>query len=139
MWPNSQVLHLNHLASDHRPILMENETASLPSRQPPFRYLTAWQSHQAFESMLTGVWNPVDPIVRNITNFQATTTVWNTRSFGHIGRRKHILMARIRGIERVNEGSSMQQLHELENKLKSELNETLKQEEVLWFQRARTE
>ncbi|KAK8655974.1 hypothetical protein V6N13_108536 [Hibiscus sabdariffa] len=48
-------------------------------------------------------------------------------------------MTRIRGIEQVNEGSSVQHLHELENKLKDELSEVLKQEEVLWFQWDRTE
>ncbi|KAK8612650.1 hypothetical protein V6N13_092761 [Hibiscus sabdariffa] len=76
--------------------------------------------------MLTGAWNPTGPIVRNITNFQVAATVLNSGSFGHIGRQKRIPMARIQGIERVIEGSPVQHLQKLENKLKNELSETLK-------------
>ncbi|KAL4332004.1 hypothetical protein GQ457_07G003470 [Hibiscus cannabinus] len=96
-------------------------------------------SHVEFQLMFTRVWNSDDQIVRNISNFQAAASVWSRDSFGHIGRRKRTLMARIRGIEWVNEASSVYHLQELENKLKRELNEVLKQEEILWFQRAHTE
>ncbi|KAK8627946.1 hypothetical protein V6N13_063661 [Hibiscus sabdariffa] len=43
------------------------------------------------------------------------------------------------GLEKVNERSLVPLLTELEAKLKDELSKTLGQEEVLWFQRARTD
>ncbi|KAK8684541.1 hypothetical protein V6N13_040563 [Hibiscus sabdariffa] len=99
LWPHSRVLHLNRVGSDHRPILMETSSGTLIARQPLFRYLALWQAHQTFESMLTRVWNSMEPIVCNINKFQAPATAWNTDSFGHIERRKRTPMARIWGIE----------------------------------------
>ncbi|KAK8657846.1 hypothetical protein V6N13_036065 [Hibiscus sabdariffa] len=139
LWPQSHVLHLNRVGSDHRPLLLETDPAAHSPQRSAFRYLAAWQEHQDFEPLLFRVWSLNDPIVRNISNFQAAVSVWNKESFGHIGRRKRTLMARINGIERVNEDSSVPQFQDLEQELKSELSDVLKQEELLWFQRARTE
>ncbi|KAL4385826.1 hypothetical protein GQ457_15G003020 [Hibiscus cannabinus] len=139
LWPQSHVLHLNRVGSDHRPLLLETDPAAHSPQRSAFRYLAAWQEHQDFELLLSRVLSLNDPIVRNISNFQAAVSVWNKESFGHIGRRKRTLMARINGIERVNEDSSVPHFQDLEQQLKSELSDVLKQEEMLWFQHARTE
>ncbi|KAL4289744.1 hypothetical protein GQ457_14G000690 [Hibiscus cannabinus] len=86
-----------------------------------------------------GAYDWGESIVRNIANFQRVASNWNRESFGHIGRRKHRLLARIRGIESATEVSTDISLQNLEISLKQELAEVLKQEESLWFQRSRTE
>ncbi|KAL4384684.1 hypothetical protein GQ457_15G002820 [Hibiscus cannabinus] len=139
LWPQSHVLHLNRVGFDHIPLLLETDPTAHSPQRSAFRYLAAWQEHQDFELLLSRVLSLNDPIVRNISNFQAAVSVWNKESFGHIGRRKRTLMARINGIERVNEDSSVPHFQDLEQQLKSELSDVLKQEEMLWFQHARTE
>ncbi|KAK9016322.1 hypothetical protein V6N11_078824 [Hibiscus sabdariffa] len=111
----------------------------LPVRRSSFKYLAAWQSHSGFEEMLANMWKPGESIVSNIERFQLEASRWNKKSFGHIGRHKHVLMARIRGIERINEAFPVPYFQELEDKLKGELTKVLRQEESLWFQRSRRE
>ncbi|KAK8587732.1 hypothetical protein V6N12_022213 [Hibiscus sabdariffa] len=89
--------------------------------------------------MLANMWKSGESIVSNIERFQLEASRWNKKSFGHIGRRKHVLMVHIRGIERINEASPVPYFQELEDKLKGELTEVLRQEESLWFQRSRSE
>ncbi|KAL4279770.1 hypothetical protein GQ457_03G020260 [Hibiscus cannabinus] len=117
----------SRIGSDHRPVLLLTEQSVEPSRKASFKYLAAWQSNRGFEEMLTATWKPGEPIVNNISNFQVEASKWNRDSFGHIGRRKHVLLARIRGIERVNEYSPVLHLEELEDTLKRELIEVLQQ------------
>ncbi|KAL4323405.1 hypothetical protein GQ457_11G021940 [Hibiscus cannabinus] len=112
MWPSSHVLHLSRFGSDH------------PNGE--------------FEMLLTASWKSGNTIVQNLNEFQIQASQWNRDSFGHIGRQKRILLARIRGFEKVNETSVVPHLIELEAKLKDELSETLRKEEVLWFQKAQT-
>ncbi|KAL4323250.1 hypothetical protein GQ457_11G015960 [Hibiscus cannabinus] len=139
MWPASQVLHLSILGSDHRPVLLVTEPTVAPPRRPTFKYLAAWQHHGGFEEMLAANWRLDGQIVDNIAHFHTAARKWNLDSFGHISRRKCSLLARIRGIERVNETSAVPVLLDLEECLKSELDDVLRQEESLWFQRSRSE
>ncbi|KAL4297374.1 hypothetical protein GQ457_12G006380 [Hibiscus cannabinus] len=139
MWPHSRVLHLGRLGSDHRPILLVTDSSGTSKQNPSFKYLAAWQSHDGFEGMLAGSWQSDASIVKNIANFQDAASRWNHESFGHIMRRKHSLVARIRGIECANEASLVPSFVDLEEQLKSELDEVLRQEEMLWFQRSRTD
>ena len=64
---------------------------------------------------------------------------WNKNVFGHIRKRKRELMARINGIQRAQERGANFFLHKLELRLQSELAQTLKQEEILWYQKSRGE
>ncbi|KAK8609734.1 hypothetical protein V6N13_093149 [Hibiscus sabdariffa] len=139
MWSNSHVLHLGRLGSDHRPILLLTESLGAVKRSSSFKYLAAWQSHGGFEEMLTGNWKSDLSIVENIANFQTAACRWNYESFGHIGRWKRSLLARIRWIECANESSLVPIFGGLEKQLKYELEDVLRQEEYLWFQRSRSE
>ncbi|KAL4282273.1 hypothetical protein GQ457_03G022370 [Hibiscus cannabinus] len=64
--------------------------------------------------------------------------VWNREIFGHIGRRKTLLLARIQGVEKSLESSHVPYLVELEEVLKRELNSVFAHEESLWNQKARS-
>ncbi|KAL4273563.1 hypothetical protein GQ457_13G021250 [Hibiscus cannabinus] len=131
MWSSSQVLHLSRFGSDHRLILLVTDLAYAAPRKPLFQYLAAWQANREFESLLTTAWKSGNTIVQNLSEFQTQAIQWNRASFGYIGRQKRILLARIRGLEKVNETSVVPHLIELEAKLRDELSETLRQEEVL--------
>ncbi|KAK8634211.1 hypothetical protein V6N13_015039 [Hibiscus sabdariffa] len=102
------ILHLNRNDSDHRPILLMTDSFSKVKCSNSFKYLSAWQSNRGFEEMLSETWQLNSPIVSNIGRFQASASKWKRDSFGHIGKWKHVLMARIRGIESVNERSRAQ-------------------------------
>lgn len=66
-------------------------------------------------------------------------TEWNKRSFGNIFQRKKRLLARLQGIQTHLSRHVRQDLINLEKKLSKELEITLHQEELVWFQRSRAE
>ncbi|GMJ01786.1 hypothetical protein HRI_003847800 [Hibiscus trionum] len=110
-FPNSEVVHLQRLGSDHCPILLniDRNMPHLSSR--PYRFISAWNLHPQFHEFLSGVWNEEMSLKDNILAFQKESNDWNANVFGHIGKRKAFLLARIRGIERVlsrNESFSLE-------------------------------
>ena len=64
---------------------------------------------------------------------------WNKEEFGHIEKRKKRLWARLEGIQKVLATPGKRHLLKLEKKLQTELESTLNQEEIMWFQRSREE
>ena len=64
---------------------------------------------------------------------------WNKEQFGHIEKRKKRLWARLAGIHKAMMHPENKHLFKLERKLKKDLEVTLNQEEMFWFQRSREE
>ncbi|KAK8668906.1 hypothetical protein V6N13_106352 [Hibiscus sabdariffa] len=115
-FPKSGVQHLLRFRSDHRPILLQVGHALSRRSSTPFRYISAWLSHEDF-----------DP------------DSWNKLVFGYIGTKKRILMARLRGIQKALASHPSLFLHNLESELLLELESILNQEESIWRQKSRSE
>ncbi|KAK8661440.1 hypothetical protein V6N13_091044 [Hibiscus sabdariffa] len=124
-WADSSVLHLARIGSDHRPLLLIGSTRQ--PTQPP----ASWQNDTRFVEMFMDVWNLSDNIVSNLINFTIIDAMWNREVFGDIGKRKARLLAHKQGIEKVFDFSRNDYLHDLEMKLKKELNTILTQEKSL--------
>ncbi|XP_039003534.1 uncharacterized protein LOC120130342 [Hibiscus syriacus] len=128
---NSDVFHLQKLGSDHRPILLKFGEQQEASHNRPFRYIDAWSDHQDFQNLLMNSWKNDRDLYENILEFQAQSTKWNKEVFGHIGRRKNLLLARIHEVEKAVDNSNDHALLDLETRLKKKLNVVLAQEESL--------
>ncbi|KAL4382918.1 hypothetical protein GQ457_15G016510 [Hibiscus cannabinus] len=99
---------------DHRPVLLVGLAAKSTKSSTHFRYLTAWQDNPSFVGMLQSVWNSQGDVLVNLTTFSNAAVNWNKDVFGHIGKRKSQLLARIRGIKKAVEFASDAHLQELE-------------------------
>ncbi|XP_019188966.1 PREDICTED: uncharacterized protein LOC109183336 [Ipomoea nil] len=64
-------------------------------------------------------------------------TRWNKNSFGSIERRKKCLNDRIEGVQRCMDSHPYNGLINLDKKLRSELEDTLYQDELNWFQKSK--
>ncbi|XP_039015959.1 uncharacterized protein LOC120146491 [Hibiscus syriacus] len=133
---NSEVFHLQKLGSDHRPILLKFGEQQEASHNRYFRYIDAWSDHPDFQNLLMNSWKNDRDLYENILEFQAQSTKWNKEVFGHIGRRKNLLLARIHEVEKAVDNSNDHALLDLETRLKKELNVVLAQEESLWNQKS---
>ncbi|KAL4308369.1 hypothetical protein GQ457_01G026590 [Hibiscus cannabinus] len=129
-FPLSEVYHLVKLGSDHRPILLDTCPRVAATGDRPFRYIAAWNEHPDFANFLKGVWSDSASMDQNVSLFQQRSRVWNSEVFGHIGRRKKQLLARIKGLELALENSGNSYLLMLEDELKRELDSVLSQEET---------
>ncbi|KAE8680042.1 hypothetical protein F3Y22_tig00111392pilonHSYRG00178 [Hibiscus syriacus] len=95
--------------------------------------------HPQFKDFLSEVWrNDLDALT-NVNSFQSKASEWNLNVFGHIGRKKRELLARLRGIDRALITRYSQRLVDLQHVLEYELEQVLQQEESLWLQKSRTQ
>ncbi|KAK8566641.1 hypothetical protein V6N13_002337 [Hibiscus sabdariffa] len=139
VYPESLVHHLFRMKSDHRPILLSVGVSDHVRRSKQFRYFSGWLSHADFPRMVQDNWQFSENIIDTVQNFAKAAAVWNDTVFGYIGTKKRILMARLRGTQKVLCTRRTHFLLALENSLLLELETILDQEELLWRQKSRSD
>ncbi|XP_031098763.1 uncharacterized protein LOC116002705 [Ipomoea triloba] len=133
-FPNAKVEHLPRLNSDHIPLLISCNPATTSYECKKFIFNFAWTIHKDFRSCVRDSWLPNRDLEDNKTAMAVALIEWNKRSFGNIFQRKKRLMARLKGIQTHLSLHVRQDLINLEKKLSKELEITLHQEELVWFQ-----
>ncbi|XP_019178992.1 PREDICTED: uncharacterized protein LOC109174182 [Ipomoea nil] len=138
-FPDASVEHLQRVASDHTPLLIRlfggrRDTISNPFH---FRFQAAWLAHQDLPTLVQRSWDTGRGLTDNIQKISHDLSDWNKTIFGNIFKRKKVLLSRLGGIQRILASTYHRGLCKLEKKLQIELEETLYQEELLWFQRSR--
>ncbi|CAL1355512.1 unnamed protein product [Linum trigynum] len=137
-FPSTSVIHLPRLSSDHNPILTMVLPQGVPSQLPrKFKFEAAWLTHDSFNDLLTSSWNTQVALPQALQDFASKLQDWNCSVFGNVHHRKMRLLARTGGIEKRLAIAFCPGLAKLHSKLGAELEKTLEQEELLWFQRAR--
>ncbi|XP_039039734.1 uncharacterized protein LOC120177785 [Hibiscus syriacus] len=96
----SLVLHLERMGFDHRPLILQTRISESSRRNGPFRFLAAWNDHPLFKEFLANNWDKAKHVLSNVEDFKTNVQVWNREIFGHIGRKKRRLVARLKGIEK---------------------------------------
>jgi len=77
------------------------------------------------------------PLVPKLSHLASNLSTWNKEVFGNLFKRKRTLWARIEGLQRRLNMGAPRYLLKLERKLRLELNQTLAQIAMLWFQKSR--
>lgn len=123
--------------SDHHPLLAR--CALLPrGRGPrPFRFEAAWMSHPSYEAVVAAAWNQLGSVHYNLEQVREQSLVFNKDIFGNIFDRKQRLERRLSGVQRALERVDSASLLRTMMQIQQELEETLKQEELLWYQKSR--
>ena len=106
-------------------------------KTPPFRFQAAWPLHKEFPETKRQKWDNNKPLGTNILTLVQEIPEWNKTTFGNIFRRKRHLLARLNGLQRLLAISKAQHYINLDSKLRNELDNVLKQEEMYWFQKSR--
>ncbi|XP_039066344.1 uncharacterized protein LOC120211945 [Hibiscus syriacus] len=91
-FPNSQVLHLDRIGSDHRPLLLRLTTDKQDHKNRPFRCIAAWQEHHEFKDFIKSIWKENGELNENISTFKTEVKKWNSYVFGHIGKKEKNLI-----------------------------------------------
>ncbi|XVF22870.1 hypothetical protein REPUB_Repub12eG0208500 [Reevesia pubescens] len=136
----AEVSNLPRLYGDHCPLLLQLHGISLSHRRlRPFRFEMAWLLHEEFPNLIRASWDNNSDLLMNLNSFTSIVKEWNQLCFGNIFRRKRHLQARIQGTQKALEQAPNPFLFELEKKLLADYEQTLLQEEVLWFQKSRSQ
>ncbi|KAK8663856.1 hypothetical protein V6N13_083661 [Hibiscus sabdariffa] len=130
---------LLRMKSDHRSILLTVSNFVHNSSHSHFRYFSGWSSHNDSDCLVSNNWVPSNSLFETIISFTKATETWNKTTFGYIGTKKRMTMARLRGVQRALSTKSSRFLLKLESKLLVELENILDQDELLWWQKSRTD
>lgn len=107
--------------------------------QRPFRFEHMWLLHDGFSELVKECWKGDLDFKEALESFTNDVKVWNKNVFGNVHKEKKRLMARIDGIQKkmANSNHPLYHLQDLERKLQNELDDLLKKEEVLWYQKSK--
>ncbi|KAL4341262.1 hypothetical protein GQ457_08G035530 [Hibiscus cannabinus] len=98
-----------------------------------------FDDHPQFQEFLRSTWDLHLDVESNIKVFIDHDCDWNVKVFGHIGKKKKELLARLRGIDRTLRIYHSEFLVQLDMELRAELAEVLCHEESLWLQKSRVQ
>ncbi|XP_019158270.1 PREDICTED: uncharacterized protein LOC109154983 [Ipomoea nil] len=138
-FPYAEVEHLPRVASDHAPLLLRlhGSRRGNPTNLFHFHFQAAWLTHQDLTKVVQRMRNTDRDLADNVQRVAHGLSDWNKEVFGNIFKEKKVLLSRLGGIQRILANKYHRGLYKLEQKLQVELEETLYQEELLWFQRSR--
>ena len=102
------------LNSDHHPLLIFLESPRQHLTRRPFRFEAAWVQHSEFKAFLGANWKKGSNVCTELQALEPKLQTWNVEVFGHIRKKKNILLRRIEGIQRANQRRDNVFLEDLE-------------------------
>ncbi|CAA7018343.1 unnamed protein product [Microthlaspi erraticum] len=137
-WQEATVTHLPFLASDHAPLYLQLAPVSRgDASRRPFRFEAAWLKHDTFKDLLEASWNTSLSTPEALEILRTRLRRWNREVFGEVQRRKETLVSEIKKVQDLILLTPTDDLLMEEVSLSKELDLTLEQEEVIWFQKSR--
>ncbi|CAL1380726.1 unnamed protein product [Linum trigynum] len=136
-FPSTVVRHLQKFHSDHLPILTRYSVLSHHTADTePFRFEAAWLLHPQFKDFVQASWNKDSAFQETLSDLVGKLQQWKTEVFGSTFPKKRRLVARLQGVTDRLANSFNPGLMKLQIKLEKELDLTIAQEELYWYQRA---
>ncbi|XLR08090.1 hypothetical protein S83_036028 [Arachis hypogaea] len=94
-FPETRVEVLARINSDHHPLYVTMLPCTQKIQNKPFRYEAMWELHLEFNDFVRGHWKNSINLNQSLNQFRKEIIKWNRDTFGHIGKKKRILMRRI--------------------------------------------
>ncbi|KAK8669410.1 hypothetical protein V6N13_106841 [Hibiscus sabdariffa] len=104
-----------------------------------FRYFLGWSLHDDFGCMVSDNWVPSSSLSGTIISFTKAVGTLNKTTYGYIGTKKRMVMASLRGTQKALCSKPSHFLLNHGAELLVELENILNQEELLWWQKSRTD
>nr|KYP56524.1 Putative ribonuclease H protein At1g65750 family [Cajanus cajan] len=137
-FPETNLIHLSPLKSDHCPILLEFDCRRHVRRdRRPFRFQAAWLTHAGLKDVVRAQWAQGMDWNSRIAHLTQSLQDWNRNVFGNIFYEKRRLLRRLNGIARKLTHEVNPFLEDLQCRLWKDYETILTREELLWFQKSR--
>lgn len=138
LFPEASITHCAHAYSDHSPLLLNtDDRLGVRLGERPFRFQSAWLMHGNFKEFVRANWPRDGRLSEQLVQFATSLRQWNKEEFGHIIWTKNRLRARLAGVQKRLATHTTTSMLKLEHRLKTMLEKTLIQEEILWQQKSR--
>ncbi|XP_057452893.1 uncharacterized protein LOC130744751 [Lotus japonicus] len=137
-FPDAFVEVLHRIHSDHSPLLIHCGISGAAPTNRPFRFIAAWADHPEYKNLVAEAWvEDGRNIVDKLDRVRSESISFNRETFGNIFRRKRWVEGRLRGVQRELDARITSDMVRFEAELQAEYRDILRQEELLWFQKAR--
>lgn len=85
-FPESKVIHLPKVCSDHCPVMVKLHPSIGNTRtDPPFRFQAMWMQHEEYAEFVTDSWKrPSLSFFEKIISLASDLNLWNKNVFGNI-------------------------------------------------------
>ncbi|TYG88190.1 hypothetical protein ES288_A12G001900v1 [Gossypium darwinii] len=133
--PECLVRNLHRLKSNHRPIFVSLKPRQVEGTRP-FRCLDSWMLHSEFRMLASSNWNSEESVVNMMENFRVKVQNWNNHVYLNIFSRKKQLIHELKIVQRLMELRLNRRFRSRAIELRQALEEVLKQEKLLWFQKS---
>lgn len=102
LFPHADVFHLPLECSDYVGLLIHSDPhASSSNHRPYFQFLDPWFDHDDFLIQVKHSWSSTNSCPSNISRLTKNLKIWNYVTFSNIFRRKHGILQRLEGINRL--------------------------------------
>lgn len=138
-FPSYYILHIPAFFSDHNPIFL-NTYGTSPPLPRPFRFEEFWTRNPTCGQIIDAAWNrvvqgnPAFCLVKKLKYTKAALKSWNTQYFGNIQRN---IKVTLKQIDSIQQGPHTLASSTREAFLKSDLEDLLIKEELLWRNKSR--
>jgi hypothetical protein len=146
-YPLSTVIVLNRDLSDHTPLLLNTWESNSCNHTSRFKFELGWLLREDFFDMVANIWSSVteesSPMERwqaKIHRLRQHLRGWSKHTSGVNKKQKHEIIGKLDEIDKKAEVSNLLP-HELDLKhfLQNKLAQMLREEELKWYQRAKTQ
>lgn len=115
LFPDFSITNLPIQSSDHLGLWLRPVRTN--SRQGYFKFPGPWIDHPEFKPQVLNSWKESQEWNKNILRTSQNLSSWNREVFGNIFRRKHRILRRLEGIDRMLLTSSIDRLISLREQL----------------------
>jgi hypothetical protein len=145
-YPLATVEALNREISDHTPLLLSLEERGRTKKQPPFKFELGWLLKDGFFEVVSEVWRKenrgataMQKWQNKIRRLRQFLRGWAKNSNGAYRKEKQELLRKAEKLDKKAESQLLSQREwDLKQSIHERLNQLLREEELRWFQRAKT-
>ncbi|KAG8472412.1 hypothetical protein CXB51_034210 [Gossypium anomalum] len=135
-FPNCLVTHLPKIKSDHRPLFLSSNPEVYLPKGRLFHFLAGWVKHPDFKNFVKDKWIYSGDMSNSLSMFTRDLKNWNKTVYGHITSQKRFLIDELTRVQKIMDFSGTNQLTQVELKIRQELDNVIRHEELLWKQKA---
>ncbi|KAL5572537.1 hypothetical protein UlMin_022134 [Ulmus minor] len=141
LFPNADMKVLPQVSSDHSPVVLNSKGCSSFARRP-FRFKAIWTRDSRSHWIVEHAWakgfhpNPSTRFYRSLYHTRRSLSFWNKYQFGKVQLHIKVTKQALAECQAIRDDDDS---WERDKDLRCQLDELLRREEMLWFQKAKVQ
>ncbi|XP_026455509.1 uncharacterized protein LOC113356558 [Papaver somniferum] len=110
-FPDTRLLHLTQLGSDHSPIMLDTDI-TVPNCWKPFKFFLTWLNDESCSVVITNDWkssvtgSPGYQLVTTLSTTRRDLSLWNIEHFGNINHKVDNIQSKLNQLQELPQNSN---------------------------------